>query len=221
VDIQTECSAGVNEEGARPGHRSRHVDTATITRPGAIVLARCTGSEILFQPRDGSRDGRRIIAQYRLQISSPNEFVDDFARSRSIGSRNDVGHLPLSGQLRLCRAIKRRSKLPQRLDNLSLVRTLSLTALTKKMSKVSAPLVAASGSAKSFCLGSKQKDRRVSIAGLPNTDPACTLYDAERLARPIIGQTRGQAGATSVTTSLLNDSPIAQESREQTSLAYG
>ena len=59
-----------------------------------------------------------------LQISSPNQFGDHFAGSYPEGGLNDLVHgvkVQVTGRLRRCRAIKRRSSAPQRAASLTLV----------------------------------------------------------------------------------------------------
>jgi hypothetical protein len=66
----------------------------------------------LFHLGDRLRYGVSIMAPRGLQISSPNQFGDHFTGSYPEGGLNDLVHgvkVQVTGRLRRCRAIKRRS----------------------------------------------------------------------------------------------------------------
>jgi hypothetical protein len=83
-----------------------------------------TASWVLFHLGDRLGNGVSVMAPGGLQISSPNQFGDHFAGSYPEGGLNDLVHgvkVQVTGRLRRCRAIKRRSSAPQRAASLTLV----------------------------------------------------------------------------------------------------
>jgi hypothetical protein len=100
-----------------------------LRRPGPLVVF-LTGPQILLQLGDRSGNSISIIARGWPQIACLDKFGDQILRSCWVGERDIVAHQSLSGQRQVCMAIKRRSKRPQRADNLSLTRKLSLAGVT-------------------------------------------------------------------------------------------
>jgi hypothetical protein len=103
------------------------------SRSVRTVIVCPTASQILFHLRDRLGNGVSIMAPRGLQISSPNQFGDHFTGSYPERGLNDLVHrvkVQVTGRLRRCRAIKRRSSAPQRAASLTLVGALSFAGVT-------------------------------------------------------------------------------------------
>jgi hypothetical protein len=73
------------------------------------------------------------MAPRGLQISSLDQFGDHLTGSYPKGGLNDLVRgvkVQVTGRLRRCRAINRRSNAPQRADSLTLVGALSFAGVT-------------------------------------------------------------------------------------------
>jgi hypothetical protein len=93
-------------------------------------LRHLPASQIFLHSGDRSRDGVGVIAQRGLQIASVDEFGDQLLRSCLVGRSCNFSHGVLKRPMRPCKAIRRRSKAPTRVDNLSLLGMLSFAGVT-------------------------------------------------------------------------------------------